>query len=289
MEAIIRHALSRARGQILGWGIGLGLYGLWMVALYDALIGMEEQYTALLESYPPEMLAFFGGMTDLFSPAGYLNTYFYSMMPIIIGIYAVLAGSGLLAGDEESGILDLVLAHPIGRTGLFLGRVLALAVTVLGILAITWLGFIVALPGSSMQVGLAALALPLLSLFAVVALFAALALLLSMVLPSRSLAASASGLILVASYFITSLATIVDGLVAVARFSPLNYYQGGSAVDGLNWGWLGGLLGAALLLGLAAWQLFQRRDIRVGGESGWHLPSVRSLRRRTTLEQAPPS
>jgi len=35
---------------------------------------------------------------------------------------------------------------------------------------------------------------------------------------------------------------------------------------------LAGLLGATLLLTLLAWVLFQRRDIRVGGERSWTLP-----------------
>ncbi len=51
--------------------------------------------------------------------------YGFSLLPVIVGIFALIAGSGLIASDEESGRLDLILAHPPSRTALFWGRLLA--------------------------------------------------------------------------------------------------------------------------------------------------------------------
>jgi ABC-2 type transport system permease protein len=118
-----------------------------------------------------------------------------------------------------------------------------------------------------------------LSLFAVLLLFGALALFLSMLLPSRRLAATGSGLYLVASYFVTSLARINEDLEQIARFSPLNYHQSEEAFHKFNTQWFVGLLGVALLLVAVAWWRFQKRDIRVGGEGGWQVPKL--MRRRT--------
>jgi len=92
-----------------------------------------------------------------------------------------------------------------------------------------------------------------------------------MLLPSRRLAAMVSGLLLVASFFITTLARLDENLENLAKLSPLNYYQGGLALLEVEWGWFAGLLGAALLITLLAWWRFQRRDIRVAGEGGWQL------------------
>lgn len=280
MFTIFRHAFARARGQVLGWGIALALTGAWVMGLYNTVAGQRRQYEEMLSAFSPEMMAFFGGVTEIYTPVGYLTMAFFSYMPIIIGIYAVLAGSGLLAADEESGTLDLVLAHPISRTRLFLGRLLAMVAALLAIVALTWLGFALLLPGSGLGISLAQLTLPFLSLLAVLLVFGALALALSQLLPSRSAAATASGMVLVASYFLSSLAGIDERLLAAARLLPLHYYQGAAAVEGMDWGRLGGLLGAAALLSLAAWWLFQQRDIRVGGEGGWRLPLLwRSGRR----------
>ena len=271
MVTIFKHALSRNLGTILGWGLPLALVGGYLVLFYDTFSDQQAQLTQLISQYPPELMAAFGGMGDMFTPNGYINVEFFSYMPLIIGIYIILSGSGLLVGDEENGTLDLVLAHPVSRTTVFWGRLLSFMVTILAILFITWLGFVIAIPNTRMEITPPDIALPFLSLFALLALFGMLALLLSMLLPSRRLAAMVSGLLLVASFFITTLARLDENLENLAQLSPLNYYQGGLALLEMEWGWLAGLLGGALLFTLLAWWRFQRRDIRVAGEGGWQL------------------
>ena len=271
MTTIFRYTLARFRGQIIGWGIAMFLLGLMMVSFYDTVAKQQEQFNELLKSYPPEMMAFFGDISAFATPEGYLSTEYFSLMPLILGIFVVLSGSGLLAGDEEKGTLDLILAHPVSRTSLFMGRLLALVLATIIVLAIGWLGIIVSMSQSSMDVGWGRMALPFLSLLAVLTIFGMLALLLSLLLPSRRMSAMAAGLALVASFFITGLGRISDSLKTLAKLSPLNYYQSGYAISGLNGEWLGGLLAAAVVFAALAWWRFERRDIRVGGESGWGL------------------
>jgi ABC-2 type transport system permease protein len=271
---ILRDALSRARGQILGWGLSLGMLAALTVAFFDTLLAQREGYEALVRSMPPEVLAFLGGMADTFSPVGYLGLYFYSYMPVVAGIYAVLAGSGLVAADEEAGTLDLLLAQPIRRAALLGGRVLALALTLAAILALTWAGFAVSAPRTGLEAGVGALALPLVSLWALLVAYGLLALLLSQILPSRSAAASTAGLVLVLDYFLVSWRTIRPELEPLARALPQGHYQGAEALGGLDFGALSVLLGAGAVCGLLALWRFQRRDIRVAGEGGWRLGGI---------------
>jgi ABC-2 type transport system permease protein len=284
MITIFRHALARSWGQILVWGLCLALLGMFLVPFYDTMASQKEQLIGLLQSYPPELMSFFyprGDASTMFTPEGYLTIEFFSYMPLIVGIYAILVGSGLLAGDEENGTLDLVLAHPVSRAALFFGRLLAFAVATAVILFIVWLGFVIIMNWSTLKVDWGKMALPFLSLLAAMLFFGTLALLLSMVLPSRRAAAMVAGILLVASFFITSLARVDKNLETVARFSPLNYYQSGEAVKGLNGEWFWGLLVCAALLTVLAWWRFGRRDIRVGGEGSWRwswLPSPARLR-----------
>lgn len=84
-------------------------------------------------------------------------------------------------------------------------------------------------------------------------LFGTISLLLSMLLPSRRLAATTAGLLLVASFFITGLAKINEDLEPIAKLSPFNYYQTQEAFQGLNGTWLAGLLAAAMLFAALAW------------------------------------
>ncbi|MFQ5813163.1 MAG: ABC transporter permease subunit, partial [Anaerolineae bacterium] len=169
--------------------------------------------------------------------------------------------------------------HPVSRMALFMGRLLAFVAATVAILAICWLGLVVPMNWSSIGIGWGRMWLPLLSLLAELLLFGTMSLLLSVVLPSRRLAATAAGLLLVASFFITGLAKLNEALEPVARLSPLNYYQAQDAFHALNGAWLAGLLAAAVLFAALAWWRFQRRDIRVGGEGGWRLPSLPFRRR----------
>ena len=287
MIPIIANQLSRLRGQILGWGISLGLLAGLMTLFYDTIAEQKENYMKLMTGYPKEMLAFFstGSVMEMFTPSGYLNLEFFSYMTIVIGIFVVLAGGGLLAGDEENGTLDLILAHPVSRSVLFAGRLAAFLLATIAILALTWIGFAVAVPSTVMDLTLGELALPLVSLFGILAIFGSLALLLSMLLPSQRLAAMTSGIVMVASYFINAMSKINDDLEPIAKLLPFRYYQGGLAIDNMNWGQWGIMLGVSAIFVILAWWRFEHRDIRVGGEGGWGIPFLAGRRPADAAEK----
>jgi ABC-2 type transport system permease protein len=267
-----RYTFRGLRSQILGWGLGLGLYGLMIVPMYETFAGQREQFQQMIASYPPEFLAFFGATVDsMLTPAGFLGMYAFSMLPVIIGIFAVLSGSGLIVSDEERGRLDLILAYPIGRSAFFFGRVLGLLAACLTIMLLAWLGFSLMLGGSSLDVNWSQMAVPFLSLLVQTLAYAALALVLSMFLPARSLAAMVSGAVLVISYMVSSLAFMDERMEALAKLMPYHYFQTTLSFQELNLGWLFALLGVSALMIFIAWVRFVRRDIRLSGEGSWRL------------------
>lgn len=269
---IFRYTFRRFRGQILGWGLGIASLGLILVPFYDIFRDQQEDFMQMLESYPPEFMAFFGGdASSLLTPEGYLGMYGFSLLPLIIGIFAVLAGSGLIAGDEEKGRLDLILSQPVGRVPFFFGRLLAFIAATIAILFVAWLGFVILLGQSSMDIDMLQMFLPFLPLFAQALIYGMLAFLLSMLLPSRNMAAAISGLVVVASYFVSSMATLNDSLELIASLLPYAYYQGAGAISGLNLTWLLGLFSVSALMALVAWWCFMRRDIRLSGEGSFKL------------------
>lgn len=277
MKESFRFTLARLRGQVLGWSIAMLLLSLASIPFYDGIVDLAETLDQFLQSFPPELMALFGNfsMASYVTPEGYLGLQYFDLMAILIlGIFAILIGSGLIASDEENGRLDLILAHPVSRTALIAGRLSAFVAATLGILVLSWLGIVVPMEFTSMDLTWGEVALPFLSLFAELMLFGTMALLLSMLLPSRRAAASAAGFVLIASYVLVALArmpSVGDVVKNAARLSPLTYYQSAEAIDGLNLGWFLGLLAlSAVLAALSGW-LFQRRDIRVSGEGGWRL------------------
>jgi ABC-2 type transport system permease protein len=281
MSATFWYTLARSRGQIIGWGTALVLLGMLIISFYPTVLEQQAQILQLVESLPPQFTAFFGRVQEFATPHGFLGARYFGLMPVILGIYAVVAGSGLIVADEENGTLDLILAHPISRTDLFVGRLLALIVAVGTILAMGWLGLVIPTAWVEFDATWVEIARPFIALLVVVLLFGTLALLLSMVLPSQRMAAMMSGIAVITSYFVSSLARVEGSLEGFAKMSPLSYYQSGDAMLGLNSTWLAGLLLPTLLFALAAWWLFQRRDIRVVGEGGWNF-RLRLRRRMVT-------
>jgi ABC-2 type transport system permease protein len=270
----LKHALRNYLGQILGWGIGLALLGLLIVPMYDSFAAQGEAFDQLMEVYPEEVMAFFGDLGSMTTPEGWLSIEFFSYMPLIIGIFAIQAGTGLLVKDEEGGTLDLVIAHPVSRLGLYLGRVLAFLSALAVVLLIAWLGIILPMSWSTMSLSGLEVARPFLSLYVELVLFGSLGLLLSLLLPSRRWASMVSGLLLVASFFITGLSELNEDLESVAWLSPLNYYQTQDAFAGLNSEWMLGLLAAGVVFFLIAGWRFLQRDLRVAGEGGWRLRNL---------------
>lgn len=267
-----RYTFRGLFGQILGWGLGLGLYGLMIVPMYETFAGQKDQFQQMIASYPPEFLAFFGATADsMLTPAGFLGMYAFSMLPVIIGIFAVLAGSGLIVSDEERGRLDLILAHPAGRSAFFFGRFLGLQAACLTIMFLAWLGFSLMLGNSSLGVDMGQMAVPFLSLLVQTLAYAALALMLSMFLPARSLAAMVSGAVVVTSYMVSSLAFMDERMAALAKLMPYHYFQTTLSFQELNMGWLFALLGVGAIMIMIAWLRFIRRDIRLSGEGSWRL------------------
>ncbi|TFG47323.1 MAG: hypothetical protein E4H33_06055, partial [Anaerolineales bacterium] len=254
----LRYTLRRYRGQILGWGLGLTFYCLLMVSMYPDI--KEMDFTVFLDYYPEDIMAFFGeSMLAISSTHGYMDLYFFNYMIVILGILAIGTGAKLLVKDEEDGLLDLVTAYPISRTGIFWGRVVGYVLVLIFILAISWLNW--ALPSKSAGLELTAgeLIKPFVGLLGQLLLFGSFALLLSMVLPAARLASMVTGGLLVANYLVNGLVNINPDLEKFVQYTPLNYYQGGYAILGIDGeGLLIVFEWIVLFLLLAWWQFLTR-------------------------------
>ena len=265
-----RYTISNLRWQIIGWGLGLALYGLMIVPMYKSLGAQPDQFQQMIAGYPPEFLAFFGAdINSPITPEGFLGMYAFSMLPVIIGIFAVIAGSGLIVNDEEHGRLDLIIAHPVGRPPFFWGKFLGLLGAAISIMILGWLGFSLQLGRSSLGVTMGQMVIPFLSVLVQCMVFVCLALLLSMLLPSRSLAAMITGAFLVISYLISSLSFLDEGLEMASRLFPYHYFQAVLSFQELNLTWLFVLIGISLVMVVFAWLRFGKRDIRLSGEGSW--------------------
>ena len=277
MFTVIRYTLRGSRGAIIGWGIGLAALGIMMGSLFDMMATSGDLIVAYMESMPE--LAEMFDIGSMGTPIGWLDVEYFSFVPLIVGLFASGVGASLLARDEERGTLDLILAHPVSRSTLFWGRFLATTLVTIILLLISWASLLLTMTWSeNFTIPALDLLLPFVSLFAILMFFMTLALLFSMLLPARSTANMLTAMLLVASFFITFLSEAVDQLERAADFSPLTYLETATAIeDGLNLTWFGVFIAIDLVLALISWQMFQRRDVRVGGEGSWRLQDLKTV------------
>jgi ABC-2 type transport system permease protein len=280
MFTVIRNALRKSRGAIIGWGIGLAALAILMGSLFDVMVASNEMMD-VMNAYTvamPELAAMFK-MDGMGTPIGWLDVEYFSFVPLIIGLFATGVGANMLARDEENGTLDLILAHPVSRTALFWGRFLANTLVIIMLLLISWASLLLTMTWSeNFSIPAFDLLLPFASLFGIMLFFMTLSLLFGMLLPARSMARMLSGMLVGASFFITLLSAAVEELERAADFSPLAYLETATAIeDGLNLTWFGIFIAIDLVLALICWQLFQRRDVRVGGEGSWRLQNLKTI------------
>ena len=136
---VTSRALRDGRLGLTWWAVGIGVYSVFIMAVWPVMDDNED-FQDLADSYPDALQAMMGG-SDAFSalttPAGFLDTYLFSMiLPLLLVGLAVSMGASLLAGEEENGLLDLLLSNPVTRSRALAEKALAIVIALLGLAVI---------------------------------------------------------------------------------------------------------------------------------------------------------
>lgn len=269
-RSIFTKALFDQRMQILGFGLTLAV-----IAALDVYIWPSYRDTLQNFEIPPAFEALFGGELNLATAAGFLSAEFYSWIPILLLVYAVIQGTGAIAGEESGGTMDLVLAQPVTRRSFVLQRIAATVVGSVLIVAIGYVGWLLSVPFVDIDVTLWDVFLANMNLLPITLLFFALSLAAGAIAPTRGMAVAITVGIATATYFIQTLAATVDALEPLRYLSPFYYYGNGEPlVNGLDWAHIALLMGSAFVLAVVAVRTFEGRDVSVGGASDLTLAAM---------------
>jgi ABC-2 type transport system permease protein len=264
LNSLFGKTLRDLRGQVLGWGVGIGLMALLVIALYPSFKDSMADMNALLASYPDSLKAFFGDFASMGSLSGWMDVEFFSWIPPILAVFAVGAGAALIGGEETQGTMDLLLSYPIRRWRVVAEKFAALAVATMVIILIILASVLIAVLIIGEDVAWGRWSLAILNMAPVILVFAAFAFCVSAATGRRRLAAGLSAILVVGSYFLNGLGKTVELLEPYRPLSVFYYYQGGGVItEGLEWGNVGLLLAAAVVLFAVALIGFQRRDVAV--------------------------
>lgn len=258
---VFRRSLADSWRSLLGWTIGIvGAISLYL-PLYPS-IGGNGQMQQIIDSMPPELTKTLG-FEDIATGAGYAQSTIFGLIGfLLLTIAATAWGSAAIAGAEESGRLELALAHGVSRVQYALESALAILVRLLWLGGVA-LGLVLVLNEPS-ELGLepAHVVAASASLVLVTLLSAAFALAAGALTGRASIATGAGAAVAVAGYVLNALANQSEDLEGLRAVSPYSWaYHGRPLLDGADWAGLGLLGGLAVVLIAVAALALRRRDI----------------------------
>lgn len=262
MLNLLWHEIRSRRNAIIGWSIGLTLFGLMYTTIYPE---MQEQMAGLGD------LSVYQAMgVEVATFEGYLGSTVIGFVPILLGVYAVMTATATLAGEEDNGTLEMLLTTRLPRWQIVTAKALALMVVTAVIVIIAALGNVLGFNLVVDQIDTAVTggevfaivvsALPLIWALMMLSLF------FGTLMPSRRMAMMAGFLVLIFSYFGENIGGMVESMEVLKPFSLFTYFDSSSAVfaDGIAIGDVTVLLIIAAIGFALALVSFQRRDVTVG-------------------------
>ena len=282
--AILRKTLRDLRWHTVGFGVGLGITAALILAIYpsysDALEGVElpEFYESL----------FGEGVADLSNPRNFIQIEYFSWAPILLAVFAIIAGTGALGGEESAGTLELLLAQPVSRRKVLLQKLAGVTLATVLIHGLAASAFLLVAPLVDLkgEVGGFELAAATFSSLPFTFSCAALSMFVATLTPTRALAAGLMTAETVAIYLASVFADLVSGLEWLRYLSPI-YYSDAQAVltEGVMWWHQALLAGSGIALVALAVFAFDRREIGTGRSPLARWLPRRSRRRRDTAAE----
>lgn len=266
MLNLVWQELRARKWSILIWGLSLCSFPVLYVWLYPSFADQMADFSGLMDIGFYQAL----GVTDLSTFEAYMASTVNNLIPVILAIYAVVAATATLAGEDEDGRLETIVALPIPRWQIVTAKAITLGISLFVILVIVAAGTAATLAGIKGQVDTAATPLGvftnLLAVWPLEMAIAMICLFLGAFCSTRRIAAGLGVLVVLASFLGNNLANMITALESLQALFLFHYYDASAdaLLKGQAWSDMLVLLGVALLFfGLAVF-FFNRRDITVG-------------------------
>lgn len=249
--------------SLIGWGIGLAAASVLYLPLFPSMSG-DEAMQDLINSLPPELTRTIN-YDQIGTGAGYTQATLFGLIGfLLMSIAAIGWGASALGGDEESGQLELTLAHGVTRVDVAVQRFLAMAVKILALAGLTFVLVWALNEPAELEIRVE-------NLFGTSVLFAGLILLTGSVallcgaLSGRRVWAIAGGAaVAVIGYVFNAIGNQSPDLTWLHALSPYSWaFDANPMTIGADWGAVGLFYGLSLLLGAVTALVLRRRDIGV--------------------------
>jgi ABC-2 type transport system permease protein len=231
-----------------------------------------------LKGLPPVFQGMLGEPIGIEHMGGFISWRILNFLPVMVGIWSLVALSGTLAGELGRGSMDMLASAPIGRAGVAVRKLvgylvaLALAVGILVLAMIVAFAAFSVLPGD--RVGIDAILAHAVWLYVTILVPGAVAFALAPIM-GRNGALGVGALVLFGSFVINGFASSVsafDSLRGISYFSITAEHRPlAGRYDWLSVGAVALIVAALLAAGVLA---FARRDLLVPSGGRFKPPSI---------------
>ena len=259
-HSVFAKTVHERRHGLLWWNVGIALLTIATMSVWPSV---RDEYAKLVENYPQALLALFGiDKAGIGTATGYLEAELFSfMVPLAFIAYMIAASAAAIAGEEETGSLELLLAQPVSRRRVVIEKFLGLCLSLGAIAAGFSVVVVVFTHVFDLDVDATNIAAATLSAYLLATLFGAVALLAGCLTRHRALAAGLSATAAAAAYLLSSLGALVEGVKHFRPASPFWWYSGNDPLrHGIEPLHFALTVGVTAVCFAAALVTFERRD-----------------------------
>lgn len=254
-----RHLIDGWRGQ-LAWTVGIAAVIVLYLPLYPSL--QSPELSQLIDSLPAELVRTLR-FDEIATGAGYAQAAFFGLLGFVLAVIASTSwGAAFIAGAEESGHLELTLAHAVGRVQYALESAAALVAKLLALGAVAFVLILAVNNPAELDLSVTSLLAVTLAWVGLSLLSGVAALAVGALTGRRSWAIGAGAGIAVLGYGLDTLGGTSEDLEWVRSLSPYHWAYGHTPLtNGVDWAGLAILWATAAVLIALATAALARRDI----------------------------
>lgn len=224
MNIFLRELRANLKSLLI-WSAIIVLFSVVGFSKFSAFYGNPE-LLAMLDSYPPEMIAAFGmntfNLTTVTGFYGIMIMYF----GLILSIAAAMWGSDIISKEERDRTVEFSLTLPVTRTRLVTAKAAAAAVNCVILLLVTWgITLVGAQNYETDSEFYDFVAISMLTFFLLQLIFLALGIFLGCAMKRHKRAGSLAMTILLSTYFASILVGLNENLKFLRYLSPFKYFD----------------------------------------------------------------
>ncbi len=261
LAPVFVETFRQRRRSLALWALALGAISAMYISFYPSMGG--DAMDQLVAELPEDMVTALGYDT-IGTAGGWVTSTVYGLLgPALLLVYAISHGARLIAGEEESGTLELEATSPVSRSRILVERTAVLLVCIAALVGAITLVSWVLIFALGMDVPFDRLIAGSAGLLLLVVGFGGIALAVGAATGRRSLALGVAAVGAVAAFMFDALGPIVEWQW-MSEVSPFYWYLGASPlIDGFDWLGLAKLGAVAVVAILGAVVTFPRRDLQV--------------------------